>query len=174
MKRIAVVLVFVLLFSTGCFYKKNITTEVVKPADTINKEVTLYFGEAQAEFVVPEKRIINIKTNITDEELCKILVEQLIVGPKNSSLYKTIPPEAKIISLKVTGDLVSVDFSEEMYTKHWRGAAGESMTLSSLANTLTEIPTIKRVMPTINGKLMNIDVVLVEEPLTRMPEMIKK
>ena len=51
--------------------------------------------------------------------------------------------EVKIEYIEVEDDLLKVDFSEEMHTKHWGGAAGESMTVASIANTMTEFENIK-------------------------------
>jgi len=65
-----------------------------------------------------------------------------------------------------------VDFSQEMYTKHWRGAAGELMTVNSIANTMTEFENIKQVMPTVDGGPLSIEHMVVEEPLVRNESII--
>lgn len=141
---------------------------------TEDRSVTLYFANGDADGVVAEKRVINVEKNISKEDFYKRLVQELIVGPAEKTLYKTIPPEAEILRFQLDGEIATVDFSKEMFTKHWRGTAGESMTLASIINTLTEYPEIKRVMLLIEGQPMNIDSVVVDEPLTRMDDMIKK
>lgn len=143
-------------------------------ADKSQREITLYFGDSQAMYVVPEKRTIFVNKDITDEEFYRVVLEELIKGPENENLYMTIPEEVKIDYIEVDGDLLKVDFSREMHTKHWHGAAGESMTIASIANTLTEFESIKRVMPTVDGGAMNIEHMVIEEPLTRMEEMVFK
>jgi hypothetical protein len=67
-----------------------------------------------------------------------IVLSELIEGPQRTDIYKTVPAEVNVQSVKVDENIASVDFSEEMHTKHWGGAAGESMTINSLVNTLTE------------------------------------
>ncbi|MFZ5352697.1 MAG: GerMN domain-containing protein [Bacillota bacterium] len=136
------------------------------------REITLYFADSQAMFVVPEKRNINIDKEAAVEELCRKIIEGLIEGPKSQNLHRTIPAEAKILSISVNGDVVSIDFSAEMLTKHSRGAAGEDMTLSSIVNSLTELEGIRGVLLTVEGKPMAIEHVVVTEPLERREDRI--
>jgi len=149
--------------------------EIFKDLSAVEpKEITLYFADSQAMFVVPEKRNINVSKNIAIEDLLKSVIEELIIGPTTEGLYKTIPQEVKINNIVVENDLARVDFSEEMQTKHWRGAAGEQMTVASIVNTLTEFQNIKRVLTTVDGEPMNIEHMYIEEPLTRMEDIIKR
>ncbi len=140
--------------------------------DMSEKEITLYFADSQAMYMVPEKRSVLVKKDIEDAEFYRIILEELIKGPGSENLYRTIPEEVKVEYIEVEGDLLKVDFSEEMHTKHWRGAAGEAMTVNSIANTMTEFETIKRVMPTVDGGPLSIEHMVVEEPLTRNDSII--
>jgi germination protein M len=135
--------------------------------DMSEKEIILYFADSQAMQMIPEKRTVFIKTDIKDEDFYRIVLEELIKGPSSENLYKTIPEEVEVDYIEVEGNLLKVDFSEEMHTKHWRGAAGEAMTISSIVNTMTEFESIKEVMPTVDGGPMSIEHMVVEEPLTR-------
>lgn len=141
--------------------------ENLKMLDLVDTVITLYFGDSQAMYVVPEKRKIVINKDISKEEYAKIILWELIKGPISNNLYPTIPKEVKVIDVEIDGDLLYVDFSEEMHTKHWRGAAGENMTLLSLANTLTEIEGIERVLPSVEGIALNIEHAIVDQPLVR-------
>lgn len=140
--------------------------------DLVEKEITLYFSDSQAMYMVPEKRIILVKKDISDVELYRVVLEELIKGPVTENLYRTIPEEVKVEYLEMDGDILKVDFSEEMHTKHWHGAAGEEMTINSLANTMTEFENIKGVMPSVNGGPLAIEHMIVEEPLTRNESII--
>lgn len=142
--------------------------------DMSEKEITLYFADSQAMYMVPEKRTIFVKNDLDEAGFARIVLEELIKGPESENLYRTIPEEVKIEYVEVEGDLLKVDFSEEMHTKHWRGAAGELMTVSSIANTMTEIENIKRVMPTVDGGPLSIEHMVIEEPLTRDENIIYK
>jgi germination protein M len=142
--------------------------------DMTQREITLYFADSQAMYVVPEKRTIFVNKDISDDQFYRIVLEELIKGPKTENLYKTIPEEVKVEYVEVEGDLLKVDFSQEMHTKHWGGAAGEYMTVNSIVNTLTEFENIKRVMPTVDGGPMSIEHMVIEEPLTRDEDIIYK
>ncbi|MHB1392266.1 MAG: GerMN domain-containing protein [Clostridia bacterium] len=140
--------------------------------DMSEKEITLYFADSQAMYMVPEKRSVILKKDIKDAEFYRIVLEELIKGPSSENLYRTIPEEVKVEYIELEGDLLKVDFSEEMHTKHWGGAAGEAMTINSIADTMTEFEAIKRVMPTVDGGPLSIEHMVVEEPLTRNDSII--
>ncbi len=140
--------------------------------DMSEKEITLYFADSQAMYMVPEKRSVFLKKDIKDADFYRIVLEELIKGPVSENLYRTIPEEVKIEYVELDGDLLKVDFSEEMHTKHWGGAAGEAMTIYSIANTMTEFEEIKGVMPTVDGGPLSIEHMVVEEPLTRNDSII--
>lgn len=140
--------------------------------DMTEKEITLYFADSQAMYMVPEKRTVFIKKDLKEAEFYRIVLEELIKGPVSENLYRTIPEEVKVEYIELDGDLLKVDFSEEMHSKHWRGAAGETMTINSIADTMTEFETIKRVMPTVDGGPLSIEHMVIEEPLTRNDSII--
>jgi germination protein M len=140
--------------------------------DMSEKEITLYFADSQAMYMVPEKRTVFLKKDIKDDEFYRIVLEELIKGPSSENLYRTIPEEVKVEYVELDGDVLKVDFSEEMHSKHWGGAAGESMTINSIADTMTEFEAIKGVMPTVDGGPLSIEHMVVEEPLTRNESII--
>lgn len=135
--------------------------------------VTLYFSNQDATAVVGEERTILYPPDTTRSEFVKIVLEELIKGPQNQNLHPTIPPEVKVLSVTLDDLLCHVDFSEEMYTKHWGGAAGESMSINSIVNTLTEFPYIQRVKMTVEGEPMNIEHVILDKPVERNEDMIQ-
>lgn len=141
-----------------------------------SREVTLYFSDDQAINVVAEKRTFNIEENAPNDKLVRVLIEELIKGPKTQGLGIVIPAEARVNSVIVEGERATIDFSEEMLTKHSRGAAGEDMTLTSIANTVTEIEGIREVVLTLNGQPLIIEHVIVDSnnPLVRAEDRIKK
>jgi len=142
--------------------------------DMSEKEITLYFADSQAMYVVPEKRTVLVKSDINEAEFYRIVLEELVKGPAAENLQKTIPKEVKIQNIELESNLLKVDFSEEMHTKHWRGAAGEEMTINSIVNTMTEFENVKKVMPTVNGEPLSIEHMVIEEPLTRNEGIIYK
>jgi germination protein M len=134
---------------------------------------TLYFSNQEATAVMGEERIIRYPPETTRSGFIKLVLEELIKGPRDKDLYPTIPPEVKVNNVAIEDLLCQVDFSEEMHSKHWGGAAGESMSINSIVNTLTEYPYIQRVKMTVEGEPLNIEHVILDEPVERNEEMIQ-
>lgn len=181
MKRFLIILLIIIFGIAGCSGPKKGTPQIdntvennVETAepDTVEKDIVLYFANSQAQFVVPEHRTVKVDKDITEVDFAKIVLEELIKGPNEENLYKTIPSEVKILNVEIQEDTIFVDFSKEMYTKHWGGAAGEDMTISSLVNTMTEMKGIKKVLLSVEGMALNIDHIIVDEPLERIEDRI--
>lgn len=136
--------------------------------------VLLYFANADASKVVPEARQVQIPKNIPQADYVKLLLEQLIAGPDNADLSRTIPQTVKILDAHVEDENAYVDFSQEMISDHSRGAAGESMTVYSIVSTLTELEGIEGVMMTVAGEPMNIEHMVIDTPVTRDDSMIEQ
>ena len=136
--------------------------------------VLLYFGNADATKVVPEARQVDIPQDISQADYIKLLVEQLIQGPDNPDLSRTIPDTVKVQEAYVLGPNAYVDFSEEMLSDHSRGAAGEAMTVYSIVSTLTELSGIEGVMMTVAGAPMNIEHMVIDTPVERDESMIEQ
>ena len=101
-------------------------------------DLVLYFGDDQAMEVLPEKRRVEVPADPAQRESTPVLiVKELLKGPKDSLLRKTLPPEARLLSLEVANGIAYVNFSKEIQTKHWGGSAGESMSILSLVTSLT-------------------------------------
>jgi len=126
-------------------YKEEEIKEV-QPVPTEMVEVTLYFSDSQAMYLVPEKRKIPQTSS-----LARQAVIELIKGPENSDLYSTIPEGTQINEVYVADDIAYIDLSEEIFKNHPGGSSGELMTVYSIVNTLTEIPPIKGVQILVEG-----------------------
>lgn len=137
------------------------------------QQVTLYFADDQAMYLVAEMRTIQLPPGADLLALGRAIVEELIKGPVQSGLGQVIPREVRVRSVSYADGTFYIDFSEEMHTRHSGGAAGEAMTLGAIVNSLTELTQIRRVMMTVNGGTMNIEHVVVEEPLTRNEAIIR-
>lgn len=157
--RFSIILALILVLLSlsliaGCSHEKEPAESNKKPdAVSVDKEVTLYFGDNQAEYVVGEKRTLTIKEPVTTEKLGSAIVRALITGPQTQGLYKTLPAETRLLSLKIKDSVAYVDFSQEIISKHWGGSAGETMTIDSIVNSLTELKEIKKVQILVEGKV---------------------
>jgi len=140
----------------------------------VKRNITLYFANQDATKVVPETRTISVPSNISVAGYLKMIVNELIKGPRNSELRRTIPTEAAVRSVTVKGDTAFIDFSSEMHSKHAGGAAGEAMTIHSIVATLTELDNIDQVQITVEGKPLSIEHVVMDKPWSRDPDMIQQ
>jgi len=151
---VVLILSLVAMLAAGCPAKnpgENSTKQNSQQSAEIDKEITLYFSDQQAQFLVAEKRSVKVASDDT-HTVAQAIINELIAGPKQANMVKTVPPEAKLLSLSIENKLTSVDFSQEIKTKHWGGSTGETMTILSIVNSLTELPGIEKVQFLIEGQ----------------------
>jgi len=142
------VLVVPLLQEKGYQIKEWIT----KPSPPQEmKIVKLYFSESAGERLVSEERKIIASPQIDQE--AKLILKELIEGPKDSSLNPTLPSQPEIRAVYVKDDCFYVDFSSSLKEKHPGGSTGELLTIYSIVNTLLEnFPSQSQVQILIQGE----------------------
>ena len=113
------------------------------------KTLTLYFGNSNADMVVAEKRSVTVNKGDSIE---KAIILELMKGPESKELNPVIPEGTKLLSVGTKDGLCTLDLSKEFVDNHPGGTAGESMTLNSIVNSLTELSTIKKVQFLIDGE----------------------
>lgn len=148
-----------LLTALGCGSKAGVTGQQKTPASSqaanetqkpkAKKKITLYFGDKEAMYLLPEER----EVEPGDKPLAEVIVEELIKGPQSPELSRTIPAETRLLGIRVENGVAYVDFSREIQTKHWGGSAGEAMTIFSVVNSLARLPGIERVQFLVEGKV---------------------
>lgn len=142
------------------------------PNEKGQMEITLYFGASSGDMLTPEVRSIPIKEK---EPVEKYILQELIKGPKDKSNSKTVPPEAKLLSIETKEGTCFVNLSEEFKTKHWGGSTGEMLTIYSIVDSLTELPEIQKVQFLIEGQKLDVfEHMVFNEPFTRDESLIKK
>ncbi len=123
-------------------------TGSLEPAAT-TAELTLYFSDDQAMYLLPEQRKVTIGEGESIEEA---VVRELIKGPSGAGLKRTIPPETSLLSLSTENGVAGVNFSKGIQDSRYGGSAGESMLIYSIVNSLTELPGINQVQILVEGK----------------------
>jgi len=116
--------------------------------------ISLYFANEEGTKLKLEIRYVPMdELKKTVNEIAALIVKELINGPsKGSNLKPTIPAETKLRSVKVSGDVATVDLSKEFKEKHPGGKAAEQLTIYSIVNSLTELKEISQVKFKIDGK----------------------
>ena len=123
---------------------------VENPGKQINSSVetklTLYFANKSGTELVKETRTVHYSTNISLE---KLVMEQLIEGPKKSSSMSTLPSGTKLITVTVVDGVCYVNLSDSF--KNQNPEVNEEIVLYSIVNSLTELQSVKQVQISING-----------------------
>lgn len=123
---------------------------VENPGKQINSSVettlTLYFANKDGTKLVKETRTVHYNSNTSME---KLIMEQLIEGPKKSGTMSTVPSGTKLISVSVVDGVCYVNLSESF--KNQNAEVNEEIVLYSIVNSLTESQTVTQVQISING-----------------------
>mgnify|MGYP000966051783 CR=1 FL=1 len=127
-----------------------LNTEISPEASSLIT-VKLYFSDSNGAHLVVEERDIGANPDDIENKI----IEELIAGPEDGSLIRTVPPETKIRDIKVVDGICYVDLSMEFVTKNNVGATGEALTIYSIVNSLTELSNINKVQFLIEGEKLD-------------------
>lgn len=122
----------------------------IAPSSKI-KSITslLYFKEVGTYKLKSEKRVIKYDANLKKE---KFIIQELMLGPKEAGLEKTIPDEIKIRSIEVDESVCFADFSLEFEQKVSQNEEMEKIVIYSIVNSLTQLSDISKVQFLVEGK----------------------
>ena len=109
-------------------------------------EMTLYFANETGDMLVAEKREVMRSTNTSVE---KLIVEQLIEGPKGAGRYATMPKDVKLLSVSVNETVCSINLDAAFLNNVLE--VKEYIPIYSIVNSLSELSTVSRVQIRING-----------------------
>ena len=123
---------------------------VENPGKQINSSVettlTLYFASKDGTSLVKETRTVHYSTNISME---KLIMEQLIEGPKKSGATATVPSATKLITVSVVDGVCYVNLGDSF--KNQSADVNEEIVLYSIVNSLTEGQNVTKVQISVNG-----------------------
>lgn len=103
------------------------------------KDVSLYFATKDAMYLQAEKR------NISGDNIYQATLEELIKGPESTDYNKTIPQGVEILDIDIKNSIATLNFNRALRENHWGGSTGETMTVYSIVNTMTQFSEIKKV-----------------------------
>lgn len=123
---------------------------VENPGKQINSSVeatlNLYFSSKDGTKLVKETRTVHYSTNISME---KLIMEQLIEGPKKSGNQATLPASTRLISVSVVDGVCYLNLGDSF--KNQNAEVTEEIVLYSIVNSLTELQNVSKVQISING-----------------------
>lgn len=113
--------------------------EGIRDVNSFEKtELTLYFSNAAGDGLVEEKREVMRNTNTSLE---KLIVEQLIEGPREPDSYPTLPPDMKLLNVMVSESVCSINLDSAFLNNSLE--VREYIPIYSIVNSLSELPTVK-------------------------------
>jgi germination protein M len=123
---------------------------VENPGQQINSSqvatLTLYFASTDGTSLVPETRQVHYSSNTSVD---KLVMEQLIEGPRMNGAQATIPTGTKMITISTVDGVCYVNFDETFFNQNQE--ITEQVVLYSIVDSLTELQTIDRVQLSVNG-----------------------
>lgn len=143
-------------------------TDFVFDADSLESDeeyITLYFSDENGDNLAAEVRKIKVPKG---EVMEKLVVSELLEGPKNGKNLQVIPSGTKIISVETKEGVCFVNLSKEFINKHPGGTSAEIMTVYSIVNSLTELVNVNKVQFLIDGEIKELfNHIVINEPLER-------
>lgn len=160
-KKILLIIIIIICIVLAVVYiirSKNENEKELEyePQEEISEEqerqtmVSLYFINKTTRKVEPEARLIDVKELVSDPYT--VLINLLIEGPKNENHEKAIPEGTKLLEVKMEGEVLCLNFTEEFINNHIGGKPEEENTITSIVNTLTELTEINSIKILINGE----------------------
>lgn len=143
-------------FNKDNFKEKNQIIEECVPEEEISEKqmrntiISLYFVNKESKEINPEARNINVNELLN--EPYKYLIEQLIYGPKNEKLEKTIPENTKLNDVRLIGDILYIDFSNDFINNAPEGKVREGIIIETIVRTVTELNEVNSVKILIDGE----------------------
>ena len=183
MKKLIIILTILLLVSAFIGYKFVSKTPVFKKEivhlqetpQVERKTIIVYFGNSNADAVVPEKRVIDLKEGVSLEQL---VFEELQKGPSNKKLWPVIPEGTKFLSAKTEKGVCTLNLSREFIDNTHTGSAGEAMIINSIVNTFTEpsvFPGVQKVQFLIDGQVRDAFIHMAfDQPIPRNESIISR
>jgi len=170
-----------LLFISFLYGVTNISREIddsrsqppIAPVpDKTRYELKLYFGNGQNNSLVVERRVIISSDQIEE----KVIMEELMKGPRNKLLNPSIPPETQLISIKTVNDICYVNLSSRFLDIYRWGKMNEAITIWSIVNSLTELNYIDAVQILVEGNKEDVfeKFYSLKEPFQRNEELMVK
>lgn len=139
----------------GTLNRNNVLIGGTISAETTEYAIlSLYFANSAKTELLVEERVVEVNANQPRE---KTIVEQLIAGPKEEGMQRTIPAETKIRDITTTNDgTCYVDLSQDFVSKHNGGEMDELLTVYSIVNSLCELDHVKKVQFLVGGEKLDL------------------
>lgn len=109
--------------------------------------LTLYFANEAGDKLVQEKRSVYYSTSMPLE---RVVVEQLVKGPKESGHYAVMPSDTNILSVTTSENIVYVNFDKTFMNGTLN--VSEEIPIYALVDSITTNCPVQKVQLSINGE----------------------
>lgn len=135
-------------------------------------ELNLYFANEKGNALVEQTVNVRYNSNTSFE---KLVVEQLLKGPKEGGSLQTLPPNAVLLGISVKAGICYVNFDEGFLAEGYNKVEPETV-IYSLVNSLTESDSIREVQISVNGEsdLMFGNSIDLSKPFSRNMEIVEE
>lgn len=110
-------------------------------------QLTLYFSNETGDELVAEKRQVNYTSNETQE---KLIMENLISGPKKKGLYPVINPQTTLLSVTTKEDVCYINLDSDFLNRTYD--VKPEVIVYSIVNSVISGSSVKKVQITVNGE----------------------
>lgn len=111
-------------------------------------ELNLYFVNEKGDKLVREKVRVRYNSNTS---AAKLIVEQLMKGPRDKGVYPTIPEETKLLGVSVKDGICYVNFDKEFLNTEYK--IDPKMTIYSIVNSIVAGGEAEKVQILVNGEI---------------------
>lgn len=113
----------------------------------VNTTLKLYFADSEGQALLAEEREIYYSSNVPLE---RIVVEQIVKGPKSESLGATVASDTKVLGVTVVDRVCYVNLSKE-FADHTLNVTQE-LPIYSIVNSLVMNCSVKKVQISVEGE----------------------
>lgn len=134
-----------------------------------SSEITLYFSNKDGTKLEKEQQKVHYSNTISME---KLVVEQLIAGPKSDNLKAVIPEDVKLIGISVKDGICYVNFDKTFLTKNLE--IDDHVVIYAIVNSLSELPDVNKVQISVDSEtnVMFMETVSLEQIFSRNLDII--
>lgn len=135
-KRLIPMLLIAMTLATGCPRRQAQPLQLPAPPAPPEHSVAVYYGDREAEFLIPEQRKITVPAGQT---LLSLAAAELLLNPQTPDAVRLIPPETEILGVSAENKIITVNFNEKLRDNFAGGSSSEGLLIYSVVNTLTGI-----------------------------------
>lgn len=142
---IAVVVLLLLLVAHAVLHRHREDSEILPVSvDVTEPFYAVYFGSADGTQLIPE---FHQGVGTVEER-----VARLMEGPRLAELSAVFPEDVEFLGYSQRDDVLFLNFSHHLVTRHPGGSTGEIMTVYGIVNTLVGAWGVRQVQILVEGR----------------------